>query len=56
MMDKANDVMSLMTEGKFNPNTMAYHSLKNEELKLEIIRNKILSGVLILVIFVVIVF
>ena len=56
VMDKANEVMSLITEGKFNPNTIAYHNLKNEELKLEIIRNKILGGVLILVIFVVIVF
>jgi ubiquinone biosynthesis protein len=56
IMDRANDVMTLISEGKFNPNTMAYHSLKNEELKLEIIRNKILGGVLILVIFAVIVF
>jgi ubiquinone biosynthesis protein len=56
IMDKANDVMNLITEGKFNPNTMAYHSLKKEELKLEIMRNKILGGVLLLVIFVVIVF
>ena len=56
VMDKANEVMTLIAEGKFNPNTMAYHSLKNEELKLEIIRNKILGGVLVLVIFVVIVF
>jgi len=56
IMDRANDVMSLIAEGKFNPNTMAYHSLKNEELKLEIMRNKILGGVLILVIFAVIVF
>ena len=56
IMDKANDVMTLISEGKFNPNTMAYHSLKNEELKLEIMRNKILGGILILVIFAVIVF
>jgi ubiquinone biosynthesis protein len=56
IMDKANDVMTLIAEGKFNPNTMAYHSLKNEELKLEIMRNKILGGILILVIFVVMVF
>ena len=55
-MDKANDVMNLMTEGKFNPNTLAYQNLKNEELKLEIMRNKILGGVLILVIFAIIVF
>ena len=56
IMDRANDVMTLIAEGKFNPNTMPYHSLKNEELKLEIMRNKILGGVLILVIFAVIVF
>jgi len=56
VMDKANEVMTLIAEGKFNPNTIAYHNLKNEELKLEIMRNKILGGVLVLVIFVVIVF
>ena len=56
IMDKANDVMTLLAEGKFNPNTLAYHSLKEEELKLELIRNKILGGVLVLVIFVLIVF
>ncbi len=56
IMDRANDVMTLIAEGKFNPNTFAYHSLKNEELKLEVMRNKILGGVLILVIFVVMVF
>ena len=56
IMDRANDVMTLITEGKFNPNTMAYNSLKNEELKLGIIRNKILGGVLILVIFAFVVF
>ncbi len=54
--DRANDVMNLISEGKFNPNTMPYQSLKNEELKLQIMRNKILGGILILVIFVVIVF
>ncbi len=56
IMDHANDVMTLMAEGKFNPNTLAYHSLKEEELKLELIRNKILGGVLVLVIFVLLVF
>ena len=56
IMDRANDVMGLIAEGKFNPNTMAYNSLKNEELKLEIMRNKILGGVLVLVIFVILVF
>jgi ubiquinone biosynthesis protein len=56
IMDKANDVMTLITEGKFNPNTLAYRSLKEEELKLELMRNKILGGVLVLVIFVLLVF
>ena len=56
IMDKANDVMTLISEGKFNPNTTAYHSLKNEELKIEIMRNKILGGILVLVIFALIVF
>ena len=56
IMDKANDAITLIAEGKFNPNTMAYRSLKEEELKLELIRNKVLGGVLLLVIFVLIVF
>ncbi len=56
IMDKANDVMTLIAEGKFNPNTLAYQSLREEELKLELIRNKILGGVLVLVIFALIVF
>jgi len=56
IMDKANDVMTLIAEGKFNPNTLAYKSLREEKLKLELMRNKILGGVLILVIFVLIVF
>ena len=56
IMDRANDVMTLIVEGKFNPNTLAYHSLREEELKLELIRNKILGGVLVLVIFVLMVF
>ena len=56
IMDKANDVMTLIAEGKFNPNTLAYKSLREEELKIELMRNKILGGVLILVILAVLVF
>ena len=56
IIDRANDVMTLIAEGKFNPNTLAYHSFREEELKLQLIRNKILGGVLVLVIFVLIVF
>ena len=56
IMDKANDVMTLIAEGKFNPNSLAYRSLREEELKLELVRNKILGGVLVLVIFIILVF
>ncbi len=56
IMDRANSIMTLMAEGKFNPNTLAYRSLKEEELKLELMRNKIFGGVLVLVIFILIVF
>ena len=56
IMDKANDVMTLIAGGKFNPNTLAHHSLREEELKLELMRNKVLGGVLVLVIFILIVF
>jgi len=56
IMDRANDVMTLIAEGKFNPNTLAYQSLREEELKLELMRNKIIGGVLVLVIFALIVF
>ena len=28
-----------MAEGKFNPNTLAYRSLKEEKLKLELMKN-----------------
>ena len=56
IMDKANDVMTLLAEGKFNPNTLAYRSLREEELKLELMRNKIIGGILVLVIIILIVF
>jgi len=56
IMDRANNIMTLMAEGKFNPNTLAYRNLKEEELKLELMRNKVLSSVLVLVIFILIVF
>ena len=56
IMDRANEVMALMAKGKFNPNTLAYRGLREEELKLELMRNKILGGVLVLVIIVLLVF
>ena len=49
--------MTLIAEGKFNPNSLwLIDSLKEEELKLELMRNKILGGVLVLVIFALLVF
>ena len=56
IMERANDIMTLIAEGKFNPNTLAYQSLREEELKLQLMRNKILGGILVLVIFALIVF
>jgi len=56
LMDRANDVMTLMAAGKFNPNTLSYQNLREEELKLELMRNKIVGGVLVLVIFILMVF
>ena len=56
IMDRANDVMTLIAEGKFNPSNLSYQKLREEELKLELMRNKILGGVLVLVIFVLLVF
>ena len=56
IMEKANDVITLIAEGKFNPNTLAYRSLREEELKLELVRNKMIMGILVLVIFTIIVF
>ena len=48
--------MTLIAEGKFNPNSLSYQSLKEQELKLELARNKILGGVLVLVIIILLVF
>ena len=56
IMDRANEVITLMSEGKYNPGSSTVRSLKEEELKMQLMRNKILGGVLILVIFVLIVF
>ena len=56
IMDKANDVMTLIAEGKFNPNSLTYNSLKEQELKLQLMRNKMLGGFLVLVILILLVF
>ena len=56
IMDRANDVMTLISEGKFNPNMLAYRSLKEEKLKLKLMRNNIIGGILVLVILILLVF
>ena len=56
IMDRANEVMMLIAEGKFNPDSLAYNNLREEELKLKLIRNKALGGFLVLVIFLLLVF
>jgi ubiquinone biosynthesis protein len=56
IMDRAYDVMTLISEGKFNPNMLSYRSLKEEQLKLKLMRNKILGGFLVLVILTLLVF
>ena len=56
MMDKANEAITVIAEGKFNPNSKSYNELQEEELKLKLIRNKALIIILVIVIFILIVF
>ena len=56
IMDKANAVIDIIAEDKCNQNTFDYQSLREDELKLELLRNKLLSGILVLVILILIVF
>ena len=56
IMDKANEAITLIAEGQINPGSQNYHSLKEEELKLQLVRNKLFIGILVIVIFILIVF
>jgi len=56
IMDKANEAITLIAEGQINPGSQNYHSLKEEELKLKLVRNKLFIGILVIVIFILIVF
>ena len=56
IMDKANQVLTLMAEGKISPNTAPYGSLREEELKIKLFRNNFIFGFLILVIIMLLVF
>ena len=55
-MDKANEAITLIADGQINPGSQNYLSLKEEELKLKLVRNKLFIGILVIVIFILIVF
>ena len=56
IMDKANQALTLIAEGKINPNSSTYYSLKKEKLKIKSYRNNFIIAFLILVIFLLLVF
>ena len=56
IMDKANQVLTLIAEGKITPNSSTYYSLKKEKLKIKSYRNNFIIAFLILVIFLLLVF
>ena len=51
VMDKANEALTIIAEGKLSPNSASYYSLKEEELKIKLFRNNLIFAFLILVIF-----
>jgi len=56
IMDKANEALTIIAEGKLSPNSASYYSLKEEELKMKLFRNNLISAFLVLVIFLLLVF
>ncbi len=56
IMDKANEALTIIAEGKLSPNSAPYYSLKEEELKMKLFRNNLISAFLVLVIFLILVF
>ena len=56
IIDKANQALTLIAEGKISPHSASYNSLKEEELKMKLIRNNFVFGFLILVIIILLVF
>jgi hypothetical protein len=55
-MDKASEALTVVAEGKLSPNSASYYSLKEEELKMKLFRNNLVSAFLVLVIFLLLVF
>ena len=56
IMDKANEALTIIAEGKLSPNSASYYSLKEEEFKMKLFRNNLIFAFLILVIFLLLVF
>jgi len=56
IIDKANQALTLIAEGKISPHSASYNSLKEEELKMKLFRNNFGFGFLILVIIILLVF
>ena len=56
IMDKANQALTLIAEGKITPNSSTYYSLKKEKLKIKSYRNNFIIAFLMLVIFLLLVF
>ena len=56
IMDKANQALTFLAEGKLSPNSLSNYSLKEEELKIKLFRNNLISSFLVVVIFLLLVF
>ena len=56
IMDKANQALTLISEGKITPHSSTYYSLKKEKLKIKSYRNNFIIVFLVLVIFLLLVF
>ena len=56
IMDKANQALTLIAQGKITPNSSSYYSLKEEELKIKTFKNNSIIAFLVLVIFILLVF
>tara|TARA_B100001013_G_scaffold227403_1_gene139364 strand:- start:307 stop:1683 length:1377 start_codon:yes stop_codon:yes gene_type:complete len=56
IMEKANQALTLIAEGKITPNSSSYYSLKQEKSKIKSYRNNFIIAFLLLVIFILLIF
>ena len=56
IMDKANQALSMLAEGKVSPNSNSFNSLKVQEMKMKSFKNNLIVGFLTLVIILLLVF